>query len=414
MSGGFALHACIVLFCVMEDRLVMLQSADWVVFNTKQQLELMRVTCGGWRRPFTFHCTSPSNLTFAHHQPRTSSTHVHNRGSSTATVDPTPPQGPPEGSAVMPNAHSNNSVGTGTTRAMEEGASTASGPQTGSAGGLLGASETAIDAEGEPLTSLHAVHHGREVLCCALLPPMQLQHTNQTDPSSADPPLGSAHVADCSEHAQAASSSRDSSPLCLLTGSEDGTMRHLLYNLPCPSLPQLDMDSPHQLLDVARQDRSAPGGRTVGKQPTIGHQKQNQAADGQQSSKAQQGRAIGGQQVLSEGQAADRQQGGSQRQAQAANGRLSGLYGGNEVGFQAAGSAVKSILAIPLGAGAIPACIVACSMELAIETCNTRTSYHYSQHNNCWKYMHTRPAKAEVLPTLESLALLMTCGQQVI
>ena len=56
-----------------------MQSADWVVFNTSQQLELMRVTCGGWHRPFTYSCQSLASLLFIHHQPRDHSTHVHQR-----------------------------------------------------------------------------------------------------------------------------------------------------------------------------------------------------------------------------------------------------------------------------------------------------------------------------------------------
>ena len=61
--------------------LLHMQSADWVIFNTSQQLELMRVTCGGWHRPFTYCCPTPASLTFVHHQPRDHSTHVHRRES---------------------------------------------------------------------------------------------------------------------------------------------------------------------------------------------------------------------------------------------------------------------------------------------------------------------------------------------
>ena len=66
---------------LLTIHLLHMQSADWVVFNTSQQLELMRVTCGGWHRPFT-HCSpNPASLTFVHHQPRDHSTHVHRRES---------------------------------------------------------------------------------------------------------------------------------------------------------------------------------------------------------------------------------------------------------------------------------------------------------------------------------------------
>lgn len=58
---------------------VALQSTDWVVFNTSQQLELMRVNCGGWHRPFAHSCPNPASLLFIHHQPRDQITHVHRR-----------------------------------------------------------------------------------------------------------------------------------------------------------------------------------------------------------------------------------------------------------------------------------------------------------------------------------------------
>ena len=312
----------------------------------------MRLTCGGWHRPFTFHCTSPTNLTFVHYQPQTSSTHVHHRGPARPRLTPTPPgtlQGSPatqqtplsepvgavrgsltqgfslgQGAAMQRDStkdldlhsHAYRSPATMLSRqaavAEEEGMSMASGPQEGSVRG----SGNRDGASGEPVTSLHAVHHGREVLCCALLPRAQSQHANQTEKSASQPCTADMQVAEGTKDALTQHSNNCASPFCLLTGSEDRTMRQLLYSPPAASTPQHNTGS--------RQMRSATDG---------------------------QGRPADGQRATSNGPADL-----AERQGAGADGRQGGLFGAAELGFQAAGSAVKSVLAISFDKGVQNAC----------------------------------------------------------
>ena len=387
-------------YCYTEGRCLMgLQSADWVVFNTHQQLELMRVTCGGWRRPFAFRCTSPTNLFFTYHQPRIGTTHVHRRGPGRPRQTPNSAQGglqgPPATAPALSAARSDPVTGSclaAYARDHGEAAQLASegysaggvGAQQGINGGATSEQGTRVGAGdrcgtpqpygasawgsgswggvvqgggGEPVTSLHAVHHGREVLCCALLPSSQSQHAQQTDrPSSHScfshsrsrssdshpllnqaPELASSELEDCSMQLQ------DSSPLCLLTGSEDGTMRQLLYSPPDPSETPLQSPSdtpsgtPHT--PVSQQ----PHGANI---PSAA-----QSSASSMKSPLGQGRSVRVSNTIDEGRAGSggRQQGKAVREA--CDRQQKGLYGANEVGFQAAGSAVKSIVAMSLGAG---------------------------------------------------------------
>ena len=123
-------------------------------------------------------------------------------------------------------------------------------------------------------------------------------------------------AAEVAQHALKTHSGNDASPLCLLTGSEDRTMRHMLYRPPAASVLQHNTGS--------RQQRSATDG-------------QRKPADGQSA----------------EG---NKPAGLGERQGVADDGRQVGLFGGFEVGFQAAGSAVKSIMTISFGAGLQAAC----------------------------------------------------------
>ena len=371
---------------------MVLQSADWVVFNTHQQLELMRVTCGGWRRPFAFHCTSPANLVFTYHQPRIGTTHVHCRGPARPRLTSipaqagvqAPPATPPTQSTARPDpgpasssaaysqdqgqaawlasednsaggvdAQQGRNVGTASEQATRVGTDDRYGTSGANGAGVWGSGSLGGGGRGgpsAPVTSLHAVHHGREVLCCALLPSAQSQHAHQTGrPSSHShsshshlpdsssllsqaPELASSELEDCSMQLQQAS------PLCSLSGSEDGTMRQLLYSPPAPS--GNPSETPH-----------TPGSQ-LPHSPTISSAAQS-SANSKSSPPAShaQGRPVRLSNTRDEGQAGS----GRGRQGKAVrescDRQQKGLYGASEVGFQAAGSAVKSIVAMSLGAG---------------------------------------------------------------
>ncbi|DBA76394.1 TPA: hypothetical protein ACH3X1_010099 [Trebouxia sp. C0004] len=332
------------------------QSSDWVVFNTTQQLELMRVPCGGWHRPFTFHCLSLTHLVFIHYQPRSSSTHVHRR------CRPVPPLLTPAASDGGP-------------RGLEQGAEGSEGLVPGSEGGEQRLRESACGSQGgadgscagvgglaEPMTGLHAVHHGREVLCCALLPSFRVHslHAASGDSAQGKSPSSSSALPDCSSPASrpesfilhTASCGNDdpsmpahhaassASPLCLLTGSEDGTMRQLLYN-PEESCPGQASQSPNG------QHPPGNGELQLNSRQTQSHNEQ--PVNGQNMPKSQQSGIFNGQNGSSSRQSApDSEQDGS---TAGGNGHPRGLFGADEVGFQAAGSAVKSIVTIPAGPG---------------------------------------------------------------
>ena len=381
---------------------MVLQSADWVVFNTQQQLELMRVTCGGWRRPFAFHCSSPTSLVFTYHQPRSNTTHVHRRGPARPRPTPAPAQQGVQAPLAPPSAHSaarsdsaadcssaaysqdlgqaaqlaseDHSAGDVVAqRGIKEGIASGHGTRIGakdrcgtsepieaSAWGSCSQTGAGQGAGGDPVTSLHAVHHGREVLCCALLPSVQSQHAIQTDrpsshsrsshsiPSSSDsrlllnqaPELASSELEGCSMQLP------DASPLCLLTGSEDGTMRQLLCSPSTSSdaSPQASAEAPSEATQTNLSQLPYISTIPSAAQTSASSIKSPPASPGQ-------GRSVRVNNTTDEGQAGrgSRQQGRAVRES--CDRQQKGLYGADEVGFQAAGSAVKSIVAMPLGAG---------------------------------------------------------------
>ena len=393
---------------------MVMQSADWVVFNTHQQLELMRVTCGGWRRPFAFNCTSPSRLVFTYHQPRIGTTHVHCRGPARPRLTPTPAHGgvqappatPPSHSTARPDSaadfssaleRSSGDHGRAAQIVSEGNSAGGVDAQQGNKGGIASGQETSIGTEdrhgtsepveasvgrpgsqgggelggggeqgggGEPVTSLHAVHHGREVLCCALLPSVKSQHMHQTDrpsshshsfhsnSSSSDSRslLNPAPELASSEQEGSSMQLQDASPLCLLSGSEDGTIRQLLYSPPTPSKTHLQTPSETPSETPSGTPQSTPS--QLPNRPTIPSAAQS-SADSMKSPPASpgRGRSVPVSSTTDEGQTSSskRQQGKAVRGS--FDRQQKGLYGADEVGFQAAGSAVKSIVVMSLGVG---------------------------------------------------------------
>jgi len=337
---------------------VCLQSSDWVVFNTSQQLELMRVPCGGWHRPFTFHCLSPTHLVFIHYQPRSSSTHVHRRH---RPVPPllTPPASDGGARGLEQGSEGSEGVASGSEEGEQKLRESARGSQGDADGSYAG-----VGGLAEPMTGLHAVHHGREVLCCALLPSFRIHssHSASADPAQGKPPSSSSALPDCSSAASCPESSTlhtpssgnddhsmpahhaasSASPLCLLTGSEDGTMRQLLYNSeePCPGQASQSPSGQHPPFSGELQLNS---------RQTQSRSKQNQPVNGQSMPNSQQSGIFNGQNGSSSRQSlpGDEQEGSTA----GGNGHPRGLFGAAEVGFQAAGSAVKSIVTIPAGPG---------------------------------------------------------------
>lgn len=336
---------------------VCLQSSDWVVFNTSQQLELMRVPCGGWHRPFTFHCLSPTHLVFIHHQPRSSSTHVHRRRRCPVPPLLTPPASDGGARGLEQESEGLEGVAPGSEGGEQRLRELAHGSQGGEDG-----SYASVGGLAEPMTNLHAVHHGREVLCCALLPSFRVHssHAASADPAHEKSPSSSSALPDCSSPASHPESSilhtagndgpympahqaaTSASPLCLLTGSEDGTMRQLLYNAeePFPRQASQSTSGQHPPLNGELQ---------LADRQTQLHDEQNQPVNGQSMPNCQHDGLFNGQNGSSSRQSLlDDEQEGS---TAGGNGHPRGLFGAGEVGFQAAGSAVKSIVTIPAGPG---------------------------------------------------------------
>ncbi|DBA78263.1 TPA: hypothetical protein ACH3X2_008215 [Trebouxia sp. C0005] len=334
------------------------QSSDWVVFNTIQQLELMRIPCGGWHRPFTFHCLSPTHLIFVHYQPRSSSIHVHRRR---RPVPPllTPPasDGGPRG--LKQGSEGSEGVALGSERGKQRLRELAHWSKRGVDGSYAG-----VGGLAEPMTGLHAVHHGREVLCCALLPSFRVHspHAASADSAQGKSPSSSPALPDCSSPASCpessilhtASSGSDASsmpthpaassacPLCLLTGSEDGTMRQLLYN-PEERCPGQASQSP------SGQQPPLDGELHLRNGQTQSCSEQNQLVNGESLPNSQQSETFNGQNGSSSRQSLPRDE--QEGSTAGGSGHLRGLFGTDEVGFQAAGSAVKSIVTIPAAPG---------------------------------------------------------------
>ena len=332
----------------------------------------MRVPCGGWHRPFTFHCLSPTHLVFIHYQPRSSSTHV-NRRRRPAPPLLTPPASDGGARGLTQGSEGSEGVDRGSEGAEQRLRETACGSQWGVDGSYAG-----VGGLAEPMTSLHAVHHGREVLCCALLPSfiVHSSHAASADPHE-KPPSSSSALPDCSSPASrpessvlhAASSGNDAprvpahpaaspaSPLCLLTGSEDGTMRQLLYN-PQEPFPRQASQSP------SGQYPPLDGELQLDDRQTQSRREQHQPVNGQSMPNSQHDGLFNGQTGSSSRQSVPgHEQEGS---TVGGNGYPRGLFGAGEVGFQAAGSAVKSIVTIPAGKGMLMLIVKICTSEMIV------------------------------------------------
>ncbi|KAL0043118.1 hypothetical protein WJX79_009758 [Trebouxia sp. C0005] len=225
------------------------QSSDWVVFNTIQQLELMRIPCGGWHRPFTFHCLSPTHLIFVHYQPRSSSIHVHRRRR------PVPP-------LLTPPA---------------------------SDGGPRGLKQGSEGSEGVALGSERGKQRLRE-----------LAHWSKRG----------------------------------VDGSYAGASQS-------PSGQQPPLDGELHLRNGQTQSCS----------------EQNQLVNGESLPNSQQSETFNGQNGSSSRQSLPRDE--QEGSTAGGSGHLRGLFGTDEVGFQAAGSAVKSIVTIPAAPGTASQCLLA-------------------------------------------------------
>ncbi len=326
----------------------------------------MRIPCGGWHRPFTFHCLSPTHLVFIHYQPRSSSTHVHRRR---RRIPPllTPPasHGGPRGSKQV--SEGAEGVDPGSEGGEQRLAELACGSQ-----GFVDESCAGVGGLAEPMTNLHAVHHGREVLCCALLPSFRVHssHAPSADPPQVTSPSSSSALPDCSSPTScpepsilhtassgiddlkppAHSAASSASPLCLLTGSEDGTMRQLLYNAeePCPRQASQSLSGQHPPLDGELQ---------LDDRQTQSCSEQNQPVNGQSMPSSEQNGSRSRQSVP------DNEQEGA---TAGGKGHPRGLFGAAKVGFQAAGSAVKSIVAIPAGKGMHLMIIKICTSKMIV------------------------------------------------
>ena len=129
------------------------------------QAELLRLCCGGWRRPFSFSARHPGCMAFAHYSSKEGLLHLHLPRAAQSTAG--------MGTAGQPAGGAAQQAGGLSGAAAAAAAASSTAPQLGGCdprgldtGGSTGA--------GAPAT-LHLMHHGREVLCCAVVPgPVQV------------------------------------------------------------------------------------------------------------------------------------------------------------------------------------------------------------------------------------------------
>ena len=244
-----------------------LQATSWVVRSLTHQAELLRLRCGGWRRPFSFFARHPGCMAFAHYSSKEGLLHLHLPPAAQSTAG-MGTAGQPAGGAAQP------ARGLSGAAAAAAASSTATQP-----GGChpCGLGQTGSTGAAAPAT-LHLMHHGREVLCCAIVPgPMQITASASAAvqaaapaPAAAQPPQAGAtpnsaqqqrhapgdHFAQAAEPDAAlpalpksgqagfvASSVKQQQlrlsgvgdapeglpSMCVLTGSEDGSIRGLMY-----------------------------------------------------------------------------------------------------------------------------------------------------------------------------------------
>lgn len=251
--------------CRMRDQhcsVTALQATNWVVRSLTHQAELLRLHCGGWRRPFSFFPRHPGCMAFAHYSSKDGLLHLHLPAAAQSTAG-MGTAGQPAGGAAQ------QAGGLSRAAAAAIASSTATQPVGCDPGGLGTEGSTGA---GAPAT-LHLMHHGREVLCCAVVPgPVQVvasasgsAQAAASASAAAQPPRTEAqqqqHVAgDHSAQAveldaalsapsksgqagSGASSVRQQQlrvaclgdapegmpSMCVLTGSEDGSIRTLMY-----------------------------------------------------------------------------------------------------------------------------------------------------------------------------------------
>ena len=238
-----------------------------MVRSLTHQAELLRLRCGGWRRPFSFCARHSGGMAFAHYSSKEGLLHLH----------------------LPPGAQSSAGMGTAGQLAgkaaqqaggLSDAAAATAAPRNvtqpgGHDPGDMGTGGSA--GAGAPAT-LHLMHHGREVLCCAIVPgPMQVtasasapaqatasasaaaqppqiaatpssaqqqrhapggRFAQAAKPDAALPALPKSRQAGSGassvRHQQMQAAGVEDAPeglpsMCVLTGSEDGSIRRLMY-----------------------------------------------------------------------------------------------------------------------------------------------------------------------------------------
>ena len=131
-------------------------------------------------------------------------------------------------------------------------------------------------------------------------------------------------------------------PMCVLTGSEDGTVRRLLHR------EEASHSGHAQQAQQAQHARQGQGG--ADSQPAQQAQIQQQAQHAQQGQQGQDDSSP--QQTLRPQHSHEAQSQQAQQQAQHTQQALQRSFSdAQEIGFQAAGGAVKAIVAMPAGPG---------------------------------------------------------------
>ncbi|KAK9815448.1 hypothetical protein WJX72_003842 [[Myrmecia] bisecta] len=185
-------------------------ASEWVVYSMTHHCEVVRLVCGGWHRPYSHRLRSAVDRTFAYC--KDSVIHIHQcrdslparqcrQGSglevSVAHMSLEEREGSRQGSAAKAGGQSDAADTATCTQSPQE---TQQRQHARDAGQRAQQAQRSAIASGPQ--SLHVLNHGKEVLCVAILP-----------------------------------ESPGDGTFCVLTGSEDGSLRYLLLDPQHPVQP---------------------------------------------------------------------------------------------------------------------------------------------------------------------------------
>lgn len=196
--------------CAAGSLIAGFKSTQFMVRAGSQQDEVLRLECGGYRRPHAFTSASTGSFAFAHCSLTDHVLHVSASGGATWGCSQQP-KGSSYGQAC-------NGVldGDAAERTPQQQQGTAAASGAGAPTAAMAAPVPA--AQPPPCRTLHLVHHGREAHSIRCIP-------SPVSSLSADGPNSAASPAPALPQ-----------QLCFLTASEDGTVRRVLYDRPAAGM----------------------------------------------------------------------------------------------------------------------------------------------------------------------------------